>query len=798
MQTFSFTSYRNSQDTAGEIETAPWADWQGLFSVHAVRGVPEDSTRPKILDMKKNGPAIILGPVDGPRKKGNVRELHALALDLDHSTEDELVGILRNLLSFTYAAWTTHRHGSEAAAPFPRFRVILPLAAPLSPQEHTRAWGGLNRMIGGANDPATKDASRLHFLPSTFDSTKALTYKNDGRFLSLEDLHPFMLPPELEAIGRKITHGMRKDDPLKEAALALWTGRPFACEPQRHDTVLTLTMWLAKQNRTISEPVLRSLFFASLFYMAAQSSTAPTHDEVWTAYQGAVEKVDVKGVPGRGITPYSAAELEAIAAANGCSVEQLEKRWILVLDGSGWFLTDKGYMGPCSWRDMPLGMSQYLARAPVRLVEPTKTGFRYRAVADVLREHGTKVKKVVCDMMHDVTRFDEENQAVLEAVFPPRKDLIPTYSPEIDGWLKTLGGKHYEKLVDWLSVAPDLTKILCAIYFDGPKGAGKTLFAHGVAKIWSDGSPAEIKCLLKEFNADLLRNPLVLGDEEIPRQQYQSATTILRSELSVTSRTLKRKYLPEADLKGAIRIILTANNELLLESRDVMSAADLDATAQRFLYIKIPQKATDLLEQMPRSEMESWATRGIAEHALWLAQNHEVKNVGKRFAVEGDVSTMVRLLMTGSAWNSLCCEWLVRYLLNPNPIDSRNDGYVRVKDKELLVNAQALIDGWEQYMKGFEKPNTAKIGAGLRMLAKIGSRTRHLRWGPEGSLIRIRYRVIDPEHLIAWADRNQIGDRETIKKAIEEKKELPENVVNFPDNQVVEDAEDEDEEERGA
>ncbi len=113
--------------------------------------------------------------------------------------------------------------------------------------------------------------------------------------------------------------------------------------------------------------------------------------------------------------------------------------------------------------------------------------------------------------------------------------------------------------------------------------------------------------------------------------------------------------------------------------------------------------------------------------------------------------------MTGTGWNSLCCEWLVRYLMDPRAFDSAHPGLIRKEDGELLVNDQALIDGWGLYLKTKTEPETAKIGAALRAISRDMPR-RQLRHNG----IRIRYRVIDVQNLLHWSDRYGIGDEEVI------------------------------------
>lgn len=780
MSNFKFTLFKHAQDINGEPVSKSWNQWIEAFSIHKIRGSKSDSDDKEALDRNKNGPAIILGhiPRDKPRKASSVASVHALSLDIEDHSDAEIEAALAPLNKYEYFVWTTHKHGSKVVDGKARLRVIIPLEEALAPNLFSEAWSRLDHWTNRINDPSTKDISRLNFLPSTFDAGVAWTYNNKGRFLAFDDLPEIQHEPTidspssdkheikktLKSIENKIRY-LAKEDDFKEPLTKLSKGEAFAEPGERHKTILDLTIWLVWQDKSLDRATLEALFEPSLRAMSTQAG-APTINEIVTAYQGAIEKnkeYKLKEQARRlNSGPYSTEDLARIAQVNNWTTAELLKRWILQKDGSVWILSESGdYVGPFSKEDARAAVTQYLSRAPVRIIEITRNGHRLRPIVDIVCERGTVLNNIVSDLTAERTYFDTKTLEIREAILPVR-DLTPEFNPEIDQWLKLLGGQQYLKLLDWLSCAPDLNKLLCAIYFDGAPSSGKTMFAHGVAKLWTDGPPAEIKEVLGNFNDELVRCPLILADEEIPTIYHQSVTASLRSMLSTTSRTLKRKYRPTSELRGAIRLVLAANNEFLLKSNDVASSQDLEAIAQRFLYIYVGQEAADFLATIPREVKEQWIESGIARHALYLAKNHKIENPGRRFYVEGDVSQMHRLLMTGSKWNSICCEWLVKYLLNPEKFDSLGSGLIRRQDGELLVNDQALSEGWDLYLKTKLDCETAKVGAALRAISKSQKR-RQLRWNNE----RYRYREIDVEHLISWSDQYGIGTEKIIRARLQ-------------------------------
>ena len=786
MRPLTFTTYPGARQAQGTPQTRTWEEWVHDFKVREIRE-------------QKDGPALVLGDISRGKRRSasNVRAAHAIGVDVEKLSEARIEEAFEALAPFEYFAWTTHSSAPSAL----RLRVVLPFAEPIEPSDYPHVWAGLNALLGGANDPQTKDISRLHYTPSCPPGAEhnAAAWRHAGRWISAADLPDaqitldaqpsdpdtdFVAARRLASKIRARLKVVRADDPMKPLAKALLDDDPLAESGSRHRAIVEITWWIAEKTRDVPVAALNELFAGTLAAMRrASPGDSPTLEEVVDAYRGAVQKIEegkrqardreeqerkrrareaqISAAGGRG--PYDEEDLERIAHAQGWEPQELRDRWIIQREGMHWMLDAQGtYRGPYPKEDASIVASRILARAPVRLTEFNRNGVSYRPLGDVVRESGQVAERVVSDMVAQNTHYDPSTMVLYEAVRPLRP-LAPAFDEEIDRWLRLLGGPQYPRLVDWLSCVPDLSKLLCAVYFDGEAGSGKTLLPTGLARLWTEGPPGDIELALSDFNDEIARCPLILADEDIPRP-YRTATvtTKLRAMISTLRRTLKRKFKPPTELHGAVRLVLAANNEFLLESKGVSSPQDLDAIAQRFLYVSVSRDAAEMMGALPRATKQAWADEGIARHTLWLRDNHQIKEPGKRFWVEGDVSQMHRLLMTGSRWNSLVCEWLVRYLMEPNLFDSKSTGLVRRGEGELLVNDQAVIDGWELYVKNTKaEPETAKVGAALRAIA-ASARRRQLRHKGQ----RIRYRAIDVDHLLAWSDRHNIGDRQQILEAV--------------------------------
>lgn len=774
-----FTVYPNKTTTRGVLQSRPWEEWVEILTTHIIR--PE-----------KDGPAAVLGeiPTGKARKGEHVERVHALGIDVEKHTEERVSELLDVLAPFEFVIYTTHRNGTEST---PRVRIILPLAEPISPEGYSVTWARLNMLSGGINDPSTKDVGRLHFLPSAPNYDHAWAARNTGRFITVDDLPAHLQPvaaaratlskaairAALDKLIKRTKHGMSKEDPIKAGTLALIKGEPFAPEGERHEFILELTWWIASNMPETPIEAVVELFTPSLSKMDTDQSP----NDVRNAYLGALAKVDefrkdqeqerkrrTHEVQLAGQEAYTPEDLKSIAAVQEVDLEELQRRWIVQRDSTFYFLKADGYYStPCSFMEARPAASHILARAPVLLNEPTKTSVRRRSIIELVEDYGVKADNVVGDLTLQHTVYEARTSTLREAVCP-RRDLEPHYDERIDNWLRVLGGSQYDKLLDWLAVFPDLSKLLCALYVAGKAGSGKSLLPVGLAKLWTEGGPTKIEKVLENYNEALSKCPLIWADEAIPKKwKGNPTTTVLRSIISETTRALSRKYRSEATLNGAVRVILSANNEFLLQdSDDAPGLNDRQAISQRFLYLDADEAVAAHVVKIERqfSIQKEWIDNaGIARHVLYLASKRAVKQQG-RFWVMGTESTMSRrLAVGGSDWNQWVCEWLVRYLVNPNPVDAKRDGRVRRGEGELLINAQAISDGWNIYLKLKRDPDTHRIGAALAAISLTddGKKGRvQRRWNGA----HVWYHRIDLENLVDWSNRNGIGDEETIRASV--------------------------------
>lgn len=481
------------------------------------------------------------------------------------------------------------------------------------------------------------------------------------------------------------------------------------------------------------------------------------------------------------VTKFSDIEVAALAKKHNCDVQSLVRRWIIQQGRSFYVLGPEGeYLRPIMKGELAQSLMRDLKRVPAPAASAAGIEW-YKArgdnlvrknVDDLLFDYCTVARSVVADMSLARSAYDAKEQIFYEAVCPLR-DVTPRFHEPIAEWLRLFGGPQHNKLLDWIATLTRTDRPSCALLVTGKSSAGKELLAQGLARRWKwANTPTELGRVLDGFNEDLARCPLVFCDEKLPatRGGKQTALADLRSMIAASSRTLARKFLSNADLIGALRLILAANNNNLISSSDDMSIDDQEATAIRFLHIKVDEKSGNYLKSIGgRDTTDAWvAGNMVAEHAAWLEKNHVITTWGHRFIVEGDASDIQRQLLVNNKNTSIILEWVVQFLV----AGSASSSAALVGNGDVLINATTVSSSWNQHVRSDFVPSTTRIGASLRVMAL--REVRHDWASADGKLREVRYQAINPEFIYEWSRQNQVGDPDALRRRVEAKLDIEE------------------------
>jgi len=338
------------------------------------------------------------------------------------------------------------------------------------------------------------------------------------------------------------------------------------------------------------------------------------------------------------------------------------------------------------------------------------------------------------------------------------------------------GPKHIDVLLDWISWATELDRPCTALFLQGAPGAGKSMFAKGLARIWTHGPPSTMEQAFGNWTDAILRCPLVFADERVPKDARGNARTEdIREFIQQESRPLKRRFCPDAVMKGATRTVIAANNRNLLHSHDVsLTPHDIQAIADRIVLIPVGAESATYLKRLGWNGTAQWVTGDrIAEHCLWIIENRQRNPNPPRFLVQGSNANLHMDIAFGTSIGSAVAHWLVSFLEDPSRLWAGKTmthsafGITYSADVSqgyspgIVVSAQTMADNWETYRTNVrpEKATLRAIGLSLQALSE-----GRVTWTFPGGIKRQCARV-PLANLIQWGDDNGVHS-DTLMNAV--------------------------------
>lgn len=475
--------------------------------------------------------------------------------------------------------------------------------------------------------------------------------------------------------------------------------------------------------------------------------------------------------------------------------------WLLEREGETWVLVmqDDGqpkYLGPRSnERSAALFAAQKLIPSKLRCKETTKEGgSKVRSIKDMIADFGRSLDDVRGSMVAETTIYDKRTNTLTVAPTPLcRRE--PVFHEDIDLYLKIIGGKEYERLCDYISVYMDLNALLPALVLHGRKSGGKTFLAKCLASPWSkdnEPAPATLKNMLSDHPDGILRCPVVLADEHIPRdRQNKPRTEDLRELITKKEHEVNPKYGRKYSIYGYVRVVCTVNDLKLLAGEDAESKHAQEASIDRFFLLSFPDTSREFLEHLPHDRKTEWLNGSFAEHMFYLQQSRSVGAPTGRWRVQPTGGEQLAETLAFSTYRAdNVCSWLLNFLENPGSLYAYSQtsdkslpafktGFiefgVRATPNSLRVRPKTLDECWSVYGRG-TKPTYSSLMTTIRNLSEDPDRRQKLTL-PDNNIVNVY--EIDIDKLCNWGEQFGLTAedfKEMLLKAVEKAKEAEEKI----------------------
>ena len=167
-------------------------------------------------------------------------------------------------------------------------------------------------------------------------------------------------------------------------------------------------------------------------------------------------------------------------------------------------------------------------------------------------------------------------------------------------------------------------------------------------------------------------------------------------------------------------MIMAANNEHLITTRESLSAQDLQAINERFLFVDVDNKPADYLKELVAQgkDLDTWRTQGIiAKHVLWLAENKDYPKWGRYLYGDIQPENLLgsRLAMASDETASVL-DWALRVLRNPQVIEASGQA-VHWDERGLNVTPHLVVETWGMLMRNTRQPSPLAVSKAIEAVS---------------------------------------------------------------------------------
>jgi len=331
--------------------------------------------------------------------------------------------------------------------------------------------------------------------------------------------------------------------------------------------------------------------------------------------------------------------------------------------------------------------------ADMGLIPDFIEGRRAEPPRALINRLGRLFTRAAYDFRERLSRYDEATDTLV--IGYPVRPVPARFDARADAWLRALGGDEYPRLAAWVASCgqANIGRLAAALVVIGPADTGKTLLSHVVAGLWGE-EPIGAGLLLDRFNDDLRRCPILCDDEADLVGSGALSTKRFRTAMQATERSIEPKGRERTRVRGALRLIITANDVSDLRFTDVGGGDVLRAVADRILVIDCKPRAgacVAALETLKRPDDDRVDLAVLVSHAAWLVEGTAIPR--GRFVSGGGAASAAAVLagtVAGEAtlWATLA-DWLD--CADPDAATGAARAWLAVEGA-LCVDARALAE----------------------------------------------------------------------------------------------------------
>jgi hypothetical protein len=557
------------------------------------------------------------------RRNTNVEAVFGWALDLDKMSQAEIDAVLERLVDndLAFLAYSTHSH-TEAK---PKLRIVGPLTRPVAGKDWRGTWRAIVDKYSPGADEQCKDAARIFYYPSAEPGAPTVLFANDGQPLEPPAVAP--AAPQVDLDARSVIDGGFRLDraPAGTSPFAyaeqLCREMPAAVQGQSGSVALLRVaralVWGLELDRTQAISLIGELF-------------NPRCDPPWTEAEIEHKVDDASSETG---APYVRGALKPFPVTDfdhlPILVQNNGRYWLRQPDGDD-------YSRRCVRDDLPIVVRKHY---PVGTHEFHDDDTEIPKIQD-LSKWSHPVREIVGCYYVAKTTYDPKTEVLVQGLrIDP--ELTPRFDADVEAFLRAYAGDDVENLKKWISGCRSdrLTAPSRALAIVGPKSVGKSLFAHGLARIWDrDAVPADVLCA--RFNGALEFCPIVLADEELPPDLTGEA---FRTVIAARRHSIEPKGKERHMLHGCVRMVVTANSLEKLHLAGAKGRDDVAAIADRFFLVHVDDvRAAACLEAQRPLLGDDGSTVDVARmaaHFLYVMANVEPER-GRFIGAAGDGGAM--------------------------------------------------------------------------------------------------------------------------------------------------------------